>query len=615
MARKHLPPMPAIAFTRPLHSGPTLLAEQASWRMHLAMRGRDFATMADLQRFLDTQHGALQGPLPKGATAADRAQDLFYRAHEASSPSGFRRLLRDALREDPDNVDARVALAHLEPDRTTPITALREALALGRPALTRELEDDPGDEGLWPRLAARPALRALAALALELIEIGQLEEAVEACGELLALDPGDHQGARYVYFGLLLELGRFEEARRARQAHADEDAALFAWGEVLLEHETGSDAAAALARAREHNEEVEALLLHPEWAERPPEDAEPGTTDEAEIVADLLWRAWHKHPSAIDWLRSHAADRTLRKAPKAPVWERILKADDERLRSGLLPLLDPADEATIARLWELAGKGPKKREPHVAEGAIELLDRLGVAGQRVEALVGYLRRCARFSWVADSAVVGALAHLGEAAVASLLKAHAEADDEHTRIAFAEVLAHVGVRDKAIFDVLLEALEVDTILGAIILADYGDPAGLPYLSERLDAEEPAGQGSCSAEAMELIGAIQSLGGTFTTAQQKHFALAIAKATRWATPEGEAELEEEFFKLLEREEARADGRGAPEPHLRPFTADDAATRRLAEPLLQPPRPARNDPCWCGSGTKYKRCHLQQDEAGAS
>lgn len=26
-------------------------------------------------------------------------------------------------------------------------------------------------------------------------------------------------------------------------------------------------------------------------------------------------------------------------------------------------------------------------------------------------------------------------------------------------------------------------------------------------------------------------------------------------------------------------------------------------------------RNDPCWCGSGKKYKQCHLAEDEAGAS
>jgi len=30
-------------------------------------------------------------------------------------------------------------------------------------------------------------------------------------------------------------------------------------------------------------------------------------------------------------------------------------------------------------------------------------------------------------------------------------------------------------------------------------------------------------------------------------------------------------------------------------------------------EPPekRPGRNDPCWCGSGKKYKRCHLESDE----
>ena len=25
---------------------------------------------------------------------------------------------------------------------------------------------------------------------------------------------------------------------------------------------------------------------------------------------------------------------------------------------------------------------------------------------------------------------------------------------------------------------------------------------------------------------------------------------------------------------------------------------------------PRVGRNDPCWCGSGKKYKKCHLNQD-----
>jgi hypothetical protein len=31
----------------------------------------------------------------------------------------------------------------------------------------------------------------------------------------------------------------------------------------------------------------------------------------------------------------------------------------------------------------------------------------------------------------------------------------------------------------------------------------------------------------------------------------------------------------------------------------------------PARHAPKPGRNDPCWCGSGKKYKRCHLQSDQ----
>ena len=29
---------------------------------------------------------------------------------------------------------------------------------------------------------------------------------------------------------------------------------------------------------------------------------------------------------------------------------------------------------------------------------------------------------------------------------------------------------------------------------------------------------------------------------------------------------------------------------------------------------PKLGRNDPCWCGSGKKYKACHMREDEAAA-
>ncbi len=32
---------------------------------------------------------------------------------------------------------------------------------------------------------------------------------------------------------------------------------------------------------------------------------------------------------------------------------------------------------------------------------------------------------------------------------------------------------------------------------------------------------------------------------------------------------------------------------------------------QPVRQGPRVGRNDPCWCGSGKKYKKCHMPTDE----
>ena len=35
---------------------------------------------------------------------------------------------------------------------------------------------------------------------------------------------------------------------------------------------------------------------------------------------------------------------------------------------------------------------------------------------------------------------------------------------------------------------------------------------------------------------------------------------------------------------------------------------------QPYVAEKKPGRNDPCWCGSGKKYKHCHLREDEAKA-
>jgi hypothetical protein len=45
---------------------------------------------------------------------------------------------------------------------------------------------------------------------------------------------------------------------------------------------------------------------------------------------------------------------------------------------------------------------------------------------------------------------------------------------------------------------------------------------------------------------------------------------------------------------------------------YEEDDEDDEDDDVPAVRPARPGRNDPCWCGSGKKYKKCHLEADEA---
>ena len=59
---------------------------------------------------------------------------------------------------------------------------------------------------------------------------------------------------------------------------------------------------------------------------------------------------------------------------------------------------------------------------------------------------------------------------------------------------------------------------------------------------------------------------------------------------------------------RRPAKAQGQGqGPSPDQVLAAAPRPATRRRERPKI-----GRNDPCWCGSGKKFKKCHLGEDEA---
>ena len=176
----------------------------------------------------------------------------------------------------------------------------------------------------------------------------------------------------------------------------------------------------------------------------------------------------------------------------------------------------------------------------------------------------------------QEALVEALQGFGAPAIEPVLALLRERPEDATLHDFAsEVLSGLGVRDPRIFSTLLDELARDPVAGALRFGDYGDPAALPELSRAFDAcAKACPPGEWSDQLVELAAAIELLGGALSEAQQ-----------------------------LELERSRSAHRSVFAP----------LWTTAGGPAVREERPGRNAPCWCGSGQKYKRCHLAEDQHG--
>ena len=200
--------------------------------------------------------------------------------------------------------------------------------------------------------------------------------------------------------------------------------------------------------------------------------------------------------------------------------------------------------------------------------AVELLTAIG-ATEGVEPILRVLVRTHPLSMLRDR-IMSRLGPLGEPVVEPALKAHTETKDSDHQSALCSILASTRVRDERIFQLLLRQLIEEPEVGAMNLAEYGDPRALPDLSRAFDRYEVVVPGNMFSNhcAIELRAAIEELGGTLTPEQK-------AKDERAGEPA--ARFREQIASAL--------GETKPSP---------------------PKKMSRNDPCWCGSGKKYKKCH---------
>jgi hypothetical protein len=189
----------------------------------------------------------------------------------------------------------------------------------------------------------------------------------------------------------------------------------------------------------------------------------------------------------------------------------------------------------------------------------------------------------------------ALRALGARALEACVAAYAASPQDAFRDRLAGVMSQWGLHDERIYAALLDTLQRTPELGANYLVDYGDPRAVEVLAQTFDTL-PIREGDdllANHVFIELRCAIEDLGGQLTAAQQHKCAQADAPRRRFV-----AQLPWDLeAPALPTERAAALARvSAARP--RPRTTGQ---RKLG----------RNAPCWCGSGKKYKKCHLPVEE----
>lgn len=309
MARKTRPRQGAGARRRPMDRR---AMERALWDIERIVRERPFASIDEMNAFLRAHSGPGRLPAPPPSTPLEQAQDLMYKAWDAT---GRRRvsLARQALARSEDCADAYVLLAEEEARSLEEAHALYErGVRAGERAIGPEhMREWTGQ--FWGMIETRPYMRARAGLASTLWHLGRREEAVAHYREMLRLNPGDNQGLRYVLASCLLAMGEDEALGKLLDEYPGEPTAEWLYTRALWLFRTqgaGSEAEAALNGALSANPFVVGYLVAIErLPSEQPEYITIGGEDEAQAYVGANAAAWYDTEGAIEWFVRAAAAR------------------------------------------------------------------------------------------------------------------------------------------------------------------------------------------------------------------------------------------------------------------------------------------------------------------
>ncbi len=192
---------------------------------------RDFTEIPD-RRLMERAIAQAIGLNEDLSEAEEEANELFYRALEATTPKARLQGLDATLRKNPRHLDALVELANLNPDEDQGISMLQTAVQIGEQDLKRELEEDVGY--FWGLHHTRPYMRARNALAERYFDKGELDQAAREMEDMLRLNPHDNQGIRWRLMEIYCRQDDLEKAERLFEQYPDEGTPFLAFTGLLI---------------------------------------------------------------------------------------------------------------------------------------------------------------------------------------------------------------------------------------------------------------------------------------------------------------------------------------------------------------------------------------------
>jgi tetratricopeptide (TPR) repeat protein len=281
--------------------------EQQMMSIGRLLEGREFESLDDVNAYLHEMLAKGEGHLPElePRTPLERAQALVYQALEVSGPRRTK-LARQALAISAECADAYVLLAEAAQDPHEMRGLYEQGVQAGERALGPDIfAEEVGH--FWGIVETRPYMRARLGLAEVLWATGERQAAISHLQELLRLNPGDNQGARYPLAVWLLCEGNLAATERLLDQYADEITASWAYTRALVvfrRRRAGKQADQALVRALESNPFVPQFLLGAKLPKSVPEYVGIGDENEAIDYVAGAYQLWFEPEDSppIDWL-------------------------------------------------------------------------------------------------------------------------------------------------------------------------------------------------------------------------------------------------------------------------------------------------------------------------